>query len=284
MRVLLLLEIGTVVVLLLAVGLFVVVGVDRMLAVRDSYRQRLLSLAPHLAFLAVVLGLSSILRDISTEVSWVVGRNITGTIHAIEGDFVAQLQSVSTPVLDWFFTSAYVFGYIFLITFPLFAYLLLDDSRPFRVATLAYAFNYAIGMVCYTFLIAFGPRNYIPGDVNSLIYTTWTELEFVTTYVNANTNVFPSLHVSLSVTVLLLAWLTRETYPRWVVLAFPLAASVVIATMYLGLHWLIDVVAGVLLAFLSVWLATRVAARDHGESYITLAGRRLWTVAVRSVA
>jgi len=284
MRVQLLVQIGAVVVTLLAAGLFVVVGTDRLLAAHGTYRERLRLLVPHLAFLALVLGVTSVLRDIGTEVSWIVGRNITGTIYAIEGDFVAQVQSVSTPQLDWFFTSVYVFGYIFLIAFPLFAYLLLDDSRPFRVTALAYAFNYAIGMVCYTFLIAFGPRNYLPGDVDSLIYTTWTELEFVTTYVNANTNVFPSLHASLSVTVLLLAWLTRDSYPRWVVLAAPLAGSIVVSTMYLGLHWLTDVVAGVALAALSVRLAMRFAARDRGESAITLAGVRLWSVATRSVA
>ncbi|PHQ46249.1 inositol phosphorylceramide synthase, partial [Halorubrum sp. C3] len=86
-------------------------------------------------------------------------------------------------------------------------------------------------------------------------------------------NVFPSLHTSLSVTVGTFAVLTRDEYPLWTLIAVPLSLSVVIATMYLGIHWLTDVVAGFALAFGCVALAYRLVeprdaaaeASDAGE-------------------
>jgi membrane-associated phospholipid phosphatase len=75
--------------------------------------------------------------------------------------------------------------------------------------------------------------------------------------VNTNTNVFPSLHTSLSITVALIAWQTRRQYPLWTAVSVPIAASVVISTMYLGIHWAIDVLAGALMAWVIVRLASR---------------------------
>jgi membrane-associated phospholipid phosphatase len=67
--------------------------------------------------------------------------------------------------------------------------------------------------------------------------------------------IFPSLHASLSTTVAILAWESRAVYPRWVVVALPLAAGVGFATMYLGIHWALDVVGGICLGVVSVTIA-----------------------------
>jgi membrane-associated phospholipid phosphatase len=77
--------------------------------------------------------------------------------------------------------------------------------------------------------------------------------------------VFPSLHTSLSATVALLAARYRSTAPGWLPIAVIGAASVAVATMYLGIHWLTDVLAGFLLAAFSVGAGARFAERRHGE-------------------
>jgi len=69
--------------------------------------------------------------------------------------------------------------------------------------------------------------------------------------------VFPSLHTALSVTVLLVAVSTHDEFPRWTPIAAVLAGSIVVATMFLGIHWVVDVVAGGLLAAGSVAVANR---------------------------
>ena len=61
-------------------------------------------------------------------------------------------------------------------------------------------------------------------------------------------------------TVLIFAWYTREEYPRWLSVCAFFTISIVISTMYLGIHWAIDVVAGVILAAASVYLSRRFVA------------------------
>jgi membrane-associated phospholipid phosphatase len=261
------LQVGVVVAALHLLGLLLVVGPARLRAGSRMVRSNVASVAPTLALLVVVLAVNGIVRDTGTELSWLIGINITGYIHALEGQLVARIQSVATPLLTTYFDFVYVFGYVFLLTFPLPAYLLHEDPRPLHHHLLAYVLNYGIGGICYVLFVAYGPRNFIPDLVTSLLYTSWPQSQLLTSEVNANTNVFPSLHASLSVAASILAYRHREIYPRWVPVAGLLAVSITISTMYLGIHWATDVVAGVALGALSVALASRIDDRlDWGAS------------------
>jgi len=259
-----------------AVGLLVFVGRSRIREFVRQYRSRLRDGVPHLMLLALVFVGSMIWRPVGGEVSWTVGANITHNIYAVEGNLVAVIQQIATTELTWALSIIYVFGYVFLLAFPLVAYLFLEDLRMFRVTTLAYVVNYLIGLASYTAFVAYGPRNYMPMEVGGLMYEVWPEIELLTTSINANTNVFPSLHTSLALTVALLAWYTRDSYRRWFYVATALAISIAFSTMYLGLHWGVDVVAGTALAAGSVWLAFWIAADADDESVVTRAGRQLF--------
>jgi membrane-associated phospholipid phosphatase len=207
--------------------------------------------------LLAVLAINSQARSAVRELSWSIGIELTVAIYALEGDLVPWLQSHAMAPLTAFFSFQYIYGYVFLLVFPLLAYLALSDRDPFRLLCLSYTYNYAFGLLLYVLLVAYGPRNLLPGVVGSLLYTTWPESQLLTTQMNTNTNVFPSLHTSLSLTVVLLAHRTRATYPAWFPLAAGIAASIVVATLYLGIHWGTDAVAGAVLAAVSVWAATR---------------------------
>jgi len=151
----------------------------------------------------------------------------------------------------------YLSGYVYLLLFPLVAYASLSDLRPLKRIALGISLNYLFGLLFYTLFISYGPRNMLPELIRPLLYETYPRTQILTSTVNANTNVFPSLHSSLSVTVLLLAYRTRGVYPGWFLLTIPIVGSIVLATMYLGIHWAIDVLAGALLAVVSVHIAAR---------------------------
>lgn len=252
-----LVTVTTITALTLSVSLLLFVGPRRLWTV---YRQGLLgrfrAILPYLLFLGLVLGLTSILRKVGPDISWELYIQIGSIIYDIEGEFVAWVQSFQTPFLTTYFSGIYIFGYVFLLIFPYLAYMLADDLTPYRQLTLAYALNYVFGLGMYILFIAYGPRNYEVGE--GLLYNIWPQAQFLTSQVNVNTNVFPSLHASLSTTVALFAVRTRDVYRIWTVVAVLLAGSVCISTMYLGIHWGTDVVAGIMLAVLSVWLATRL--------------------------
>jgi membrane-associated phospholipid phosphatase len=220
--------------------------------------RNLRSAAPTLAVLGGVLAVNSVVRDIGVELSWLIGVNITGYIFLVESELVATIQSIATPALTAYFGFVYVFGYTFLLTFPVLAYLLADGPRPVRVLFTAYILNYGFGLVCYVLFVAYGPRNFMPELVDPLLYTAWPQSQLLVQQVNTNTNVFPSLHTSLSVTVALVAVRFRDIYPRWTPVAGLLAASIVFSTMYLGIHWATDVVAGAAVGWASVALAARI--------------------------
>ncbi len=256
-----LLRLAVVIGLGLAVATAAVVGRERLARTAAEWRTRVRDAAPITAVLVAVLLFNGIARTAVPEVSWMLDWNLTWWIYEVEGAFVVWLQARATPAVTAYFSYVYIYGYVFLLVFPVVAYAALSNTRPLRELLAAYTLNYALGLVLYVFVIAYGPRNVMPELVDALLYDTFPEYQLVTREVNRNTNVFPSLHASLSFTVAALAYRTRRVYPAWLPVAAALAISVAVSTMYLGIHWAIDVVAGVGLAYVSVALATRLVGR-----------------------
>jgi Membrane-associated phospholipid phosphatase len=247
----------------------VIVGPRRLYALGERLLPHLRESRREVAALLVVLAVSGVGRPALQSVSEVFGLRLTGSIYALEGGFVAWLQSTfQSPELTVYFSSVYVFGYAFLLVFPFVAYAALPRATTLKRLVVAYTLNYAIGLAVYTVVLAYGPRNVMPDAVTSLLYTFNPHFQALTGEVNVETNVFPSLHTSLSVTVAAFAFLTREKYPRWVPVAWWIAVSVVVSTMYLGIHWLTDVFAGTALAlgcvYLSYWYVE--PTNDEGKS------------------
>jgi len=239
----------------------VIIGPRRLYDLWDGWLPRLREVRYPLVALSVVLVVSAVGRGALADLSRIVGFRLTGLIYAIEGDFVTWIQATFVvPELTVYFSWVYVYGYVFLLVFPFIAYAALPESATLKRLIVAYALNYGIGLIIYTLVFAHGPRNI--EVATSLLYTHNPDFQALTSEVNENTNVFPSLHTSLSVTAAVFGVLTRKEYPLWAPLAGLLALSVMIATMYLGIHWLIDVIAGVALALGSVALAYRLVDSD----------------------
>jgi len=255
---------------LLAIATAVIVGRTRLTETRQSFRERFSSIVPYVGLLAVVLVANKVARDVGPEISLLIGVRITGRLQRMDGmllwplypndtpQVVVWLQSMATPELTAYFAFIYVYGYVFLLVFPLIAYFALPRPEPLRRTIVAYSANYVIGVVCYILFIAYGPRNLIIDQAEGLLYSQYAQYQFVTTAVNDETNVFPSLHTSMAMTAALLAWTTRDEYPLWVPTAAVLSISVLISTMYLGIHWATDVIFGTVLAWISVSIGTRL--------------------------
>lgn len=240
---------------LLLLTVLLCVDRDQWARLRSGFPDRIGTVLPPVGILAGVLLLNSFVRQLTDQLSWLIGINISGLIFKAEGNLVADIQQVATPELTLYFSFVYVFGYILLLVFPLVAYFSLERLDRLYELTLAYTANYLIGLLLYLLFIAYGPRNL--GVAEQFMYEAFPQFQFLTFTINMNTNVFPSLHTSLSVTVMLFAWRTRTAFPRWLLIASVLGSSVMVATVYLGIHWLIDVIGGILLG----WASYRIGIR-----------------------
>jgi membrane-associated phospholipid phosphatase len=113
--------------------------------------------------------------------------------------------------------------------------------------------------VGYYLVPAYGPRAYLaypeplPLDgVASALYATIDHLDFI------KLNAFPSGHTAVSLVCLAILW--REA-PRLGLLCTPLVAGLIVATVALRYHYLIDVAAGALVAVLWVPFGMRLVFR-----------------------
>ncbi|MXR51921.1 phosphatase PAP2 family protein [Halovenus sp. WSH3] len=246
--------IGAVVIVGLVATCAICLTMEQIQQTATDLTDRLSELAPYLLLAGVFFLIRRFTQGPSQRLSREIGIPITDEIFQIEGLFVAHLQNLAPELLIPVFSGFYMFGFAFLLVAPIALYLLTPALRPLKELLVAYILNYAAGAFLYTVFVAVGPRNHL-AKVDGLMYQFYPQTSDVTSVVSENTDVFPSLHTSLSVIVLLFAWQTRDLQPRWLRIATVITTGIVLATMILGIHWATDVVAGIALAVGCVYFA-----------------------------
>ena len=258
-----------------AVTALLCVGPRQVSRAMTDVDDRVREVAPYLGTALALLAAKQLTQGYRLRLSRSLDWDITGALYAVEGGFVASLQELTPKATLEFFTVSYMIGFAFLLVAAPVTYFLSPGQgrRYLKELLVAYMLNYAVGTVCYTLFISYGPRNHLE-TVSGLMYRAYPQTQDLTAAVASNTNVFPSLHTSLSVAVVAVAWRSRRTHPRWTPVAAAAAAAVVFSTMYLGIHWLSDVVAGVALGVGSVALSARIVDRAESSSVATRDGER----------
>ncbi len=195
-----------------------------------------------------------------------LGWDFTWVVYAIEGQFVQTFQdTLRNPILDWVFTAVYTVGAFWLYHLPFWFCVLTGRSRSALIVALSLAGIWIVGILAYFFLPVFevwvtsdAPYNY--GHVVNVLFDTMPSTRDSPYYMAAINNNFPSLHVGTTMGVVLaLRYAGERKMFRFL---FPFAAGVALATMYLGIHWVLDVIAGILLAWGAAVLATRIADKQ----------------------
>jgi len=195
------------------------------------------------------------------------GLDFTPLVWAIEGDLVQRFQDAArTPALDYFFVTVYTVGAFLFYFVPFFILVALGRAHNAMRIAATMAIIWGVGILFYFFvpvnevwMTAQAPYHYT--HVENVLFEHVPSARTSEAYALATNNNFPSLHVALSCGIAAALWFGGE---RW--LAIPgtfIAAGVTVATMYLGIHWAVDVVAGLALALGAAWLAHRRNPREE---------------------
>jgi membrane-associated phospholipid phosphatase len=192
-------------------------------------------------------------NSFDSYVTTLIGYNATSTIQLIEDAFVYWFSQHWTPMLLYFFVFIYIVLYPFTLWFSLLYFLLTDEKKAMKTFALGLIGIYAIALPFYLFFPVTNVYTYygtssalntiIPG-VNQFFYATTT-----------TNNCFPSLHVALSLLVAKTVTFTNNR--RFMYLSYFCTLCVIGSVIYLAIHWITDVIGGILLAFAVFYLLRR---------------------------
>lgn len=217
----------------------------------------------HIIALVAILVLNNV--ELKIENAMNLQWDFTPLIHSFEGNFVHHFQ-------QWFRNDGVtvVVGFFYIVIFQalllssLSIYTAENKNQMVYATIYAVIINYVIAIPFYLFFPVNEVWSYAPAHVQFLMLDIYPNFEQQYRALSGLNNCFPSLHTSVSVTLAIMA--IRSGNKRWAVFTTISAAIIVFSIFYLGIHWLTDMIGGLVLAgtasTLGYWLAHRSPLRS----------------------
>ena len=182
------------------------------------------------------------------------------TFQSIEGGEFFLNHDLTSVIAVYGYTFSYFFVFLLGSLAIAVALALREDGRQYRVLSLAVAINYLVSLPFFIFFPV--PERWTHAEGGALLLSDLWSSSFIEMLrpVSGLDNCFPSTHCSLTVTLILMAYLARLKV-RTPVLA--LGLTIILSTFVLGIHWLPDMAAGISVGVLSVLLARRLEMRGQ---------------------
>jgi membrane-associated phospholipid phosphatase len=227
-------------------------------------------------FLYIAIGLSVVFIDVALtavdhEFTDAVlksrGQDFTSLIWAMEGDLVKHFQTWTWTPLTWVMGWAYIIVFPAMVPWAMAVFDHLGEVRKNISLLIGYIMNYLLVLPFYIFFpvrechVFSSPEG--EGFVRLALDDVHPAIMTILRPMSGIDNCFPSFHTSLAVTVALFA--IRSGRRAFAVVMTAMAAAIIFSTVYLGVHWLTDVGAGIIVGVvayvLGEWLGKRLHSR-----------------------
>ena len=183
--------------------------------------------------------------------------DFTPAIHQLEGNIVYYIQQ--------FFLNdilTYLLTFFYIIFFPVmmvtsFVVYLNEDHQLFYSIIYGLMLNYIIAIPFYLFFPIFEVW-YFDHHVQFLIPQVFPTFDLEYRPLSGIDNNFPSLHTSISVTIAFIAMRSKNILFSRIMLTSSII--IVFSTLYLGIHWILDMIAGIFLALIASHTGLRISS------------------------
>jgi hypothetical protein len=256
--------------ILIQLGALTAVLVTALVAVRGSLLTRPLavSLAYRLSIFGVVQtsyfllkGLLPLVSDRALDTQLY---HLDLAMFGFEPSLVMD-RFVNLYTTEWF--AFFYYSYFFVLALHVLPFMFLSRSmKLFGEFTIGMISVYCIAHTVYMLVPGYGPYRFLAGQFqHPLAVGFWMDrvLEAVNG-AGAQKDIFPSLHTAGPLFILLFSFRNRDKFPfkyTWPITGF-VVVNIMLATMFLRWHYLIDIVAGVALAATACYFGSWLSARE----------------------
>ncbi len=176
----------------------------------------------------------------------------TALISAINPDFALIFQKGIYSSLTYLMTFTYIIIYPSAVFFTALILIHYRETVLLKRAALMFSLNYLIAFPFFMLFHVSTTGATLPG-VEPLIYEQFPRICSAITTIDPLDNCFPSLHVAMVFSAFLI--ICGTNYRRYKIFTYFAVPATIFAVLYLGIHWLIDVFAGIALALFTYYLA-----------------------------
>ncbi len=215
----------------------------------------------HVLILFMIYNAKDGLDEIDRILMASTGLDMTPWIYAIEGDLVLHIQQFfEAQWLTVTLTHFYVAGFMFICYVSVFYFAYFDDRWMADRVTLTIAWVYILAVPFYLFFNVRVTGAYIP-EMQTLAYSLNPEISDWFRRIDPFTNCMPSLHIGIPYAV----WLCIKRFDhdeRWALyrkIVFVYVLLTAFTIVYLGIHWIIDIAGGMIVAYFAVNLADKTS-------------------------